>query len=127
MDQPESFPELVGVLDTNDKWALGMALTSLDEAGIIYDVVNITDVPVVLKPASPDYWIPPCRILVAVEDAPEVRSLLEPLQHGPIFGDMTNSAWEEPWRKFKLAHYLDTLHNTCYRKRTSQPIRLEPS
>jgi hypothetical protein len=41
----ESFPELVGVLDTNDNFALGISTAALNEAGIVYYVVAIPDLP----------------------------------------------------------------------------------
>jgi len=69
---------MVGVLDTEDNFALSMATTALTEAGIIYDVVDIPAVPTSAESEKPKWWTPPCRILVAVEDADEARSLLEP-------------------------------------------------
>lgn len=71
---------MVGVLDTEDNFALSMATTALTEAGIIYDVVDIPAVPASAESEKPKWWTPPCRILVAVEDADEARSLLEPYQ-----------------------------------------------
>jgi len=78
VDQIEYFPQMVGVLDTEDNFALSMATTALTEAGIIYDVVDIPAVPTSAESEKPKWWTPPCRILVAVEDADEARSLLEP-------------------------------------------------
>ena len=80
MDQPETFPQLVGVLDTNDNWALASATTALSEAGIIFDVVAIGCVPANLEASEPKWQIRPSRILVAIEDASEARSLVEPFQ-----------------------------------------------
>src|SRR5579871_2246613 len=76
--QQEQFPSLVGVLDTNDNFALGMATHALDRAGIIYDVVEISDAPANLKTPEPKWWIPPSRVLVSTNDAEEARSLVEP-------------------------------------------------
>ena len=69
---------MVGVLDTENNFALGMATADLGDAGIIYDVVEVPAVPALLK--RPTWWILPCRIMVAVEDADETRSLIEPYQ-----------------------------------------------
>ena len=55
MDRPESFPELVGVLDTSDSFALGMAAAALDEAGIVYDIVGIRDLPANLQAEKPKW------------------------------------------------------------------------
>jgi hypothetical protein len=74
VDWPESFPKLVGVLDTNDNFALGMATVALGEAGIVYDTVAIPDLPENLEAEKPKWWIPPTRILVGAEDASEARS-----------------------------------------------------
>jgi hypothetical protein len=71
---------MVGVLDTDDNWALSAAIAALDEAGIIFDVVAIDSVPAKLEAAEPKWWIPPSRILVAREDADEARSLVEVFQ-----------------------------------------------
>lgn len=97
MDQPETFPQAVAALDTNDNFALGLAAAALNEAGIIFDVVDISDEPLsdVLKAANPKWWIPPCRIFVATEDANEARSLLDPLQQGPISDIEEQSGWEK--------------------------------
>ena len=80
MDRPESFPQLVGILDTNDSFALGMAAAALDEAGIVYDIVAIRDLPAHLEADKPKLWISPSRILVAVEDASDARSLVAPFR-----------------------------------------------
>ena len=82
---------MVGVLDTNDNFALASASTALGEAGIIHDVVPIADVPASLKAREPKWWIPPCRILVAQEDAQEARSLVDPFQE-PIPGDFDTAS-----------------------------------
>jgi len=91
-ESEESFPTLVGVLDTTDNFALASATTALRDAGIVYDVVDIADLP---KPIAqqPKWWISPCRILVATEDTDEARTLLEPFQE-PLAGDF--SAESEP-------------------------------
>jgi hypothetical protein len=80
VDEPEVFPQMVGILDTEDNFALGMAGTALNEAGIVYDVVEIPDVPDSSQSEKPKWWIPPSRIVVSVEDAYEARSLVEPYQ-----------------------------------------------
>ncbi len=80
MEQPETFPQLIGVLDTNDNWALASATTALSEAGIIFDIVAIDCVPANLEASVPKWRIRPSRILVAIEDASEARSLVEPFQ-----------------------------------------------
>jgi hypothetical protein len=80
MGQPEQFPEMIGVLDTEDSFALGMATIALSEAGIIYDVVNMPDSPANLESEKPKWWIPPSRILVSLEDADEARLLVEPFK-----------------------------------------------
>jgi hypothetical protein len=79
--KPESqpLPEMVGVLDTNDNFALCMATTALVEAGIDYDVVDIR-LPENLRNTNPKWWISPCRVLVAREDETEARALVEPFQ-----------------------------------------------
>jgi hypothetical protein len=87
---------MVSVLDTNDNFALASAGTALSEVGIIYDVVPIADVPASLKAREPKWWIRPCRILVAEEDAQEARSLIDPFQE-PIPGDFnTESGPNQP-------------------------------
>ena len=79
MDQPEQFPQMVGVLDTEDRFALGMATTALSEAGIVYDVIDIPDIQIGFQaPEKPNWWTYPCRIMVAMEDANEARSIVEP-------------------------------------------------
>lgn len=80
MDQQETFPQLVGILDTNDNWALASATTALSEAGIIFDVVAIDGVSASLEASEPKWRIRPSRILVAIEDAIEARALVEPFQ-----------------------------------------------
>ena len=77
---PEDFPKLVGVLDTNDNFALASAATALEQAEIIFDVVPITDLPPSVKTENPKWWTPPTRILVAAEDEAEARTLVEPFQ-----------------------------------------------
>jgi len=75
---------------------MALAAAALDEAGIIFDIVDISDEPLsnVLKAGNPKWWIPPCRIFVAAEDAKEARSLLEPLQQGPVPDIEAQSGWE---------------------------------
>jgi hypothetical protein len=75
---PEQFPEMVGVLDTEDGFALGMAGNALADAGIIYDVVSLAEVNPIPESERPTWWIPPCRILVSSEDADDARSIVEP-------------------------------------------------
>jgi hypothetical protein len=84
--ETERFPKMVGVLDTNDNFALGSACAALDQAGIVFDVVPVSDVPEALKAPEPKWWISPSRILVSNEDEPEARKLTEPFQR-PIAGD----------------------------------------
>ena len=81
----ERFPKMIGVLDTNDNFALASACTSLDQAGIVFDVVPVSDVPVALKSPEAKWWVPPSRILVSDEDEAEARELLAPFQE-PIAG-----------------------------------------
>lgn len=95
MDWPESFPKLVGVLDTNDNYALGMATVALSEAGIVYDIVAIPDLPENLEAEKPKWWIRPTRILVAAEDASEARSLVEPFQTPRSKNDIEASSARE--------------------------------
>ena len=80
---------MIGVLDTEDNFALGMATSALAEAGIIFDVVDIPAMPANRKFEEPKWWTPPCRILVAVEDADEARALLEPYQQ-PVTAEEIN-------------------------------------
>jgi hypothetical protein len=80
MNQPEHFPEMVGILDTEDNFALGMATVALSEAGIVYDVVPIPDLPANLEAEKPKWWIRPTPILVSLEDANEARLLVEPFK-----------------------------------------------
>ena len=82
---------MVGVLDTNDNFALVSAIAALSEAGIIYDVVQIADVPASLKARERKWWIRPSRILVAEEDAQEARSLVDAFQE-PIPGDFNTES-----------------------------------
>lgn len=83
----ELFPKVVGVLDTNDNFALASACTSLDQAGIVFDVVPVSDVSAALKSPEAKWWIPPSRILVSDEDEAEARELLAPFQE-PITSDV---------------------------------------
>jgi hypothetical protein len=72
---------MVGVLDTNDHFALKSAANLLNQAGIVYDVVLIADVPDNLKVTNPKWWmLCPSRILVAAEDEGEARALVERFQ-----------------------------------------------
>jgi hypothetical protein len=84
--ETERFPKMVGVLDTNDNFALGSACAALDQAGIVFDVVPVSDVQEALKAQEPKWWISPSRILVSDEDEPEARKLTEPFQRS-IAGD----------------------------------------
>jgi hypothetical protein len=94
MDQPEQFPEMVAVLDTDDNFALGMATLALSEAGIIYDTVDIPDLPANLEAQKSKWWIPPTRIFVSAEDAKEALLLMEPFNTPRSHSDI-----EEPDRK----------------------------
>lgn len=78
--EPEAVSNLVGVLDTNDNFALASACAALTQAEIIYDVVAISDVPDNVRASHPKWWIPPSRIMVSLEDAGEARNLVEPFQ-----------------------------------------------
>jgi hypothetical protein len=71
---------MVGVLDTNDNFALGSAAATLHQAEIVYDIVPVTDVPDNLKFTNPKWWVRPSRILVSAEDEAEARALVEPFQ-----------------------------------------------
>ena len=71
---------MVGVLDTNDRFALGSAAVALKQAEIAYDVVPIADVPDHLKATHPKWWVHPSRILVSAEDEAEARALVERFQ-----------------------------------------------
>ncbi|HEY7387503.1 MAG TPA: hypothetical protein VH640_03270 [Bryobacteraceae bacterium] len=83
----ETFPKLVGILDTDDNFALGMAVAALDEAGIVYDIVPVPEWEESLKGQQEPKWrISPSRIRVCTEDEHEARSLVEPLQE-PIPGE----------------------------------------
>jgi hypothetical protein len=86
VDQPKSFPQLIGVLDTEDNFALSLATVALVEAGIIYYLADIPAGPANVE--KPKWWIPPCRILVAIEDAGEARSLLELCQQPATPGEI---------------------------------------
>ena len=57
-----------------------MATVALSEAGIVYDIVAIPDLPENPEAEKPKGWICLTRILVAAEDASEARSLVEPFQ-----------------------------------------------
>ena len=57
-----------------------MATVALSEAGIVYDIVAIPDLPADLEGEKPKWWIPPTRILVSSDDANEARSLVEPFK-----------------------------------------------
>ena len=84
----EHFPKMVGVLDTNDNFALASACASLDQAGIVFDVVSVSDVPTALKATEAKWWTPPSRILVSDKDEAEALDLLAPFQE-PIAGNVT--------------------------------------
>lgn len=78
--EPEDGPKLVGVLDTNDNFALASACAALGEAEIVYEVVAISDVPDRVRASNPKWWIPPSRIMVSLEDEGEARNLVEPFR-----------------------------------------------
>jgi hypothetical protein len=101
----EPFPKMVGVLDTNDNFALASACTALDQAGIVFDVVPVSDVPAALKSPEAKWWVPPSRILVSDEDEAEARELLAPFQK-PIAGGVTE---EEAQGRSREAGVLDRL------------------
>jgi hypothetical protein len=82
---PEAFPELVGILDTNDGFALGMATAALREAEIIYDVIPIPELEDTLT--SVTWKTGPSRIMVSVDDEREARELVEPFQE-PVPGEI---------------------------------------
>jgi len=86
---------MVGVLDTCDYFALAMATVALFEAGIIFEVVRIADLPVNLRTPEPKSWTPPSRILVSTEDAAEARSLIEQLEQ-PIPGEFDTASEPNP-------------------------------
>ena len=65
-----------------------MAAAALNEAGIVYDIVAVRDLPANLEAEKPKWWIQPTRILVAVEDASEARSLVEPFRKPRLKGDV---------------------------------------
>jgi hypothetical protein len=83
---------MVGVFDTNDNFALGLATTALTESGILHDVIRIPEVELNQALANPKWWIQPCRILVASEDELDARALLEMLQ-SPL-GDSASEGME---------------------------------
>lgn len=76
---------MVGIFDTSDNFALGMAANELDRAGIPYDIVAIPALSLNRGPAEPKWWVPPQRILVAKEDEDEATALIEPLKY-PVDG-----------------------------------------
>ena len=77
----EPFPKLVGILDTNDNFVLGMAVAALDEAGIVYDIRPIPESERNFEGRlEPKWLISPSRIMVCTEDESEARLLVEPLQ-----------------------------------------------
>ena len=71
---------MVGIFDTNDNFALGIATSALDQSGIIYEVIGISEVALNKVLTNPKWWIPPCRILVAAEDEVDARELIAMLQ-----------------------------------------------
>jgi hypothetical protein len=87
---PPEDPKLVGVLDTNDNFALASATTALSEAEIVFAVVAISDVPANLKAENPKWRIRPTRIMVAAEDEAEARALVEPFQQ-PVSDSQSES------------------------------------
>jgi hypothetical protein len=100
---------MVGVLDTNDNFALASACTSLDQAGIVFDVVPVPDVSAALKSPEAKWWVPPSRILVSDEDEAEARELLATFQE-PIAGDVTE---QEAQGRSREAGVLDRLFQPC--------------
>ena len=82
MEDPHAdFPEMVGVFDTSDGFALGMAASALDLAGIIYDIIAVPDVSLNAAPADPKWWTRPQRILVSREDEAEALAVVEPFKY----------------------------------------------
>jgi hypothetical protein len=71
---------MVGVLDTNNNFALASAAATLEQAEVIYDVVPIVDGPNNSEINRPKSWVHPSRILVSAEDEAEARALVEPFQ-----------------------------------------------
>jgi hypothetical protein len=71
---------MVGILDTNDRFALESAAAALNQAEIVYDIVPVADVPYRLKATNPKWWVRPYRILVSAEDEAEARALVECFQ-----------------------------------------------
>jgi hypothetical protein len=98
----------VGVLDTNDNAALGLAAAALRDANIVFDVVPIADLPANPGSPEPKWWIRPCRILVSVEDASEARELLEPFQRAMPLSELVPDLAADPKmpRKIPLIHKL---------------------
>ena len=84
-------PDLVTVLETKDTFALALARSALEDAGINY-LVNgddpryfpiyegVVGVPGI---GQTPLWKCSCRIQVARESEAEARALLEPLQNPP--------------------------------------------
>ena len=72
-------------------FALGMATAALSEAGIVFDIVAISELPAE-DAVKPKWWIRPSRILVATEDASEARALVEPFQQPRSQSDLEGSS-----------------------------------
>jgi hypothetical protein len=106
--ETERFPKMVGVLDTNDNFALASACTALDRAGIVFDVVSVSDVPESLKSPEPKWWIRPSRILVSDGDEAEARQLVEQFQL-PDAGDTIDMQGAQDSGRIGGAGVLDRL------------------
>ncbi len=87
---------MVGILDTNDSFALASAAAALDQAEIVYDIVAVADVPDLLKTTNPRWWVRPSRILVATEDEAEARALVECFQAPVQNSDVVEASERDP-------------------------------
>ena len=90
--QPESFPKLVAIFDTNDGFALGSACAALNQAGIIFVIVLIPDVPEAVTAHKPKWWTRPSRILVSNDDEAEARKLVEPFLEPAVTDEAAEDA-----------------------------------
>jgi hypothetical protein len=90
--QPESFPKLVAILETNDAFALGSACAALNQAGITFDTVLIPDVPEAVTENKPRWWTRPSRILVSNADEAEAREIVEPFLNPTVTDEAAEDA-----------------------------------
>jgi hypothetical protein len=72
---------MVGIFDTNDKYAPGLAISQLQEAGIIFDLVDIPKLSLNGSLADPKWRITPRRLLVSKGYEAEATALIEPLKY----------------------------------------------